>query len=590
MKWGEILARHMSTTTISCQDLVPKVIDPVILYEGLGCGANFFARGVPKRKNPGFQSGTEPRLYTTLIVQMLAKTSAGGAHDILGGSQEDLLAFCKGILGLLDPVTGLEEAVRVLSSENPPAVFSVSPPTVSAHLDWLPVAASDAILREQLDAMQANLRALGLWPGEVMVTADPTDTPYRGRFHNQWVNWGREGNQPTYKRVYKEFGIFAMPVHLQIGFAPLPVNSKGDRQLPAWVRNLGFAVAWLSETGTRVPIVAVDREFYSAVGFGAAYLGELAPSVEVADQPRLLCPAKFWHSKRDRKWEFLAGEGVADVTEAAIEISARDARRLGPAAKRLLMGDKGKRLVPVAVIAAFDTYSKKKTPKSLEWAREEGARVSKELKAARKAQKAANKSYKDYTRDVLGNERAPPKGKGKKRKVFKGKEEKARYRACVEARASVARLEAKKGNLRKRLVFFTASLREGEHVAGHEEEFRGLVRQYREHWAIENGFKSQKGDFRVRTNCRKTTARHARAILGAFHYNAWHFRRLCQAAQEARKSDPAWQPFDTTTPPLRKKYERDFRPALSARAYLLEELKRSKQICIETFISQFLSI
>lgn len=68
------------------------------------------------------------------------------------------------------------------------------------------------------------------------------------------------GNQPTYKRVYKEFGIFAIPAHLQLGFAPLPVNPKGKAQLPAWVRNLGFALAWVASTGTRAPLVVVDRE------------------------------------------------------------------------------------------------------------------------------------------------------------------------------------------------------------------------------------------------------------------------------------------------------------------------------------------
>lgn len=392
----------MSTTTIYYQDSVPIVINPAILFEGYGYSANFLTRDVPKRRNPGFQPGTEPKLDTTLIVQMLAKTSAGGAQDILFCNQEDLLTFCEGILALPDPVAALEVVVKVLKSENPPSIFSVSPPTVSAHLDRFTVAASDANLREQLDAMQAELLARGFWPGEMMLTADPTNTPYRGRFYNQWTTWGREGNQPTYKRVYKEFGIFAMPVHLQLGFAPLPVNSKGDRELPAWVRNIGFAVAWLSETGTRVPIVAVDREFYSAAGFGAAYLGDLAPGVAGEDQPRLLCPKKLWASKRDRKWEFLTGKGESDVFEDSMEISARDARRLGDAATCLAMGDNGKRLVPVAVIAAFDIYSTKKTPKSLEWAREEGVRTSKELKAARKAQAAANKLYKDYTRQATG--------------------------------------------------------------------------------------------------------------------------------------------------------------------------------------------
>lgn len=536
------------------------------------------------------QPGTMPKLSNTLIVQMLAKTSAGGAQAILQGDQDLLLTFTKGILALQDPIAALKEVASVLSSENPPSVFGVSPPTVSAHVDRFPISESDAILREQLDAIQVKLEAENMWPEVSMVTADPTDTPYRGRFHNQCTNWGRVGNQPTFKRVYKEFGIFAMPAHLQIGFAPLPVNSNGSRVLPAWVRNLGFAVAWLSAKGTRVPLAAVDREFYSVIGFGAAYLGKIAPDVPVAGQPRLLCPTKLWHSKRDRKWEFLVGEHFAPVTEDSMEISAQDAEAFGPAAKRLVKGDSGKLLVPVAVVAAFDTYSRKSEPKSLEWARAEAAKVNQCLQLAQNALVAVKKAYVDYTRDVLGKELVPPKAKGKHRRVFKDDEEKARYHACIEAQASIARLDAKKRNLRKRLVFFTASLREGEHVAGHMDEFAGLIRQYREHWALENAFKSQKGDFRVRTNCRKTTARHARAILGALFYNAWHFRRLCQVAQVAKRSDPAWRPFDTTTPPLRKKLEREFRPAMSARAYLLEELKQSKKNCIETFISQIISI
>jgi len=580
----------MSTQALSHQILVPDYFKPTYLYEGLGCGASLISRHVPKRKNPGLQPGMLPKLSNTLIVQMLAKTSAGGAQAILGGDQEVLLAFSKVVLTLPDPVAALKEVVSVLSSENPPSVFSVSPPTVSAHLNRFPVSATDLALIEQVKAIQVNLRERGQWPDELMLTADPMDTPYCGRFINQYTNWGRRGNQPTYKRVFKEFGIYAMPVQLQVGFAPLPINSKKQRELPAWIRNIGFAVAWLSAAGTRVPIVAVDREFYSGVGFGAAYLGKLAPALAAADQPRLLCPRKLWHSNRDPKWEFLTGKNSADVSEDAIEIRAGDETPLGPAADRLAMGDNGKRRVPVAVIAAFDIYSKKKEPKSLVWARTEGVRINTELIAVRKALVDASTGYQDYTREVLGKERVPPKGNGKRRRVFQDTEEATRYWACVAAREAATQWEAKKGKLCKRLVFFTASLREGEHVVGREGEFLNLIRQYREHWNIENGFKSQKWQFRVHTNCRKTTARHARAILGAMFYNAWHYRRLCQVARLAKESDPSWKAFDESTPPLRKKYERKFRPALSAQGYLLQELQRSMKICIETFISQNISV
>jgi hypothetical protein len=575
----------MSAKTKSAQDLFPDGIDPAALQKGLGSGASLLSRNVPKRPNPGFHPGTGSKLLNTVVVQMVAKCNAGAAQEFLNLFQDALTTFSKVVLATPDPIATLTEVSGILASDGAASMFGVSPPTLSAHLDRYPVEVADAALREQLDVLEAQERKQGTWPAEMMLAADPTDVVYRGRFYNQYTTYGMSGNKPTWKRGFKEFGIYACPQQLQVGFAPLEVGANGGGGVPAWVKNVASAVEWATTTGSKVPLIAVDREFYSATSFAAARAGLLAPHLPAMNQPRLLCPTKFWNSKTDPKWEFLVGKDSADVAETALELSAADAKRIGPAAAALL-GSNGKYLVPVAVIAGFDTYPGKHVPKSIEWARGEAMHIDRQLRAAQAEEARAKRAYESYTRDTLGTPRPVPGKRGRKKQYFDDEEEATRYWAYLEARKAVPKWEEKKARLKKRLAFFTASLREKEHVAGHETEFEELIRQYREHWNIENGFKSQKWQFRIRTNSRKTTARHVRAVLGAMFYNSWHYRRLSRAARVAKEVEPGWKPFDTSTPPIRKKWERKIRPALSARGYLLEELKLSLQSSIKQFIAQ----
>jgi DNA-binding transcriptional ArsR family regulator len=579
----------MSTKTIPSQDLFPTNIDPSQLQKGLGCGANLLTRHVPKRPNPSFHPGTVSKLLDTVIMQMAARCSAGVAGDILSIFQEVICLFLQGILALPDPLAGLIEVSRALSHNDTSSIFGVSPPTLSAHLDRFPVKEADLVLRDQLDIIQVQMRKQGTWPAEVMLAADPTDVAYRGRFHNQYTTYGRVGNQPTWKRGFKEFGIYACPTQLQVGFAPVQVGGNGGSGTPAWVGNVASAVKWVTTTGSTVPVVALDREFYSALSFGVARAGLLAPGLAASDQPRLLCPTKFWHSNGNPKWEFLTGGDSADVVETTLKLGAREAMRLGPAGECLKSKD-GAYLVPVAIIAGFDTYPGKHAPKTLAWARDEARHADAQLRAAQAALVKARRAHETYTKEVLQVKRGLPGGKGRKRQSFADDEEATRYWAYLDARGAVTKWEGKKGRLMKRLTFFTASMREGEHVTGHESQFRDLIRQYREHWNIENGYKSQKHHFRMRTNNRKTTARHMRGVLGAMFYNAWHYRRLSRAARVAKKSEPGWKPFDPSAPLIRKKWEREIRPALSAQGFLLEELKVSLQVSIKQFLAQISTV
>jgi hypothetical protein len=575
----------MSSKTKSAQDLFPNGIDPAALQKGLGCGANLLARNVPKRPNPGFQPRTGPKLLNMVAMQMAAKCNAGAAQEFLNLFQEAITTFSKAVLATPNPAETLAEVASTLSRESPPAVFSVSPPTLSAHLDRYPIEVANAALCEQLDVLSELEHKQGTWPAELMLAADPTDIVYRGRFYNQYTSYGQTGNQPTWKRGFKEFGIYACPTQLQVGFAPLLVGSNSGGGVPAWVCHMADAVKWATSTGSTVSIIAVDREFYSATSFAAAHIGLFAPELAPEDQPRLLCPTKFWRAKDNRKWEFLVGKKSADVAEATLELSATDAKRLGPAAASLL-GEDGKYRVPVAMVAGFDSYPGRRAPKSIEWAKIEAKRIDQQLRAAQAELARAKQAYEAYATDKAGNPRVAPRKVAKKRQFFGDQEDAARYWAYLEAKKAVPKWEEKKARLCKRLAFFTASLREGERVKGHEAEFSDLIRQYREHWNIENGYKSQKWQFRLRTNSRKTTARHVRAVLGAMFYNAWHYRRVSRAVRLMKESEPGWKPFDGSVPPVRKKWERKIRPALSAQGFLMEELKLSLQVSIKLFVAQ----
>jgi hypothetical protein len=159
--------------------------------------------------------------------------------------------------------------------------------------------------------------------------------------------------------------------------------------------------------------------------------------------------------------------------------------------------------------------------------------------------------------------------------VFKDPEEKCLYLLCCAGYDTLRDREEKKSALCNRLMFFNLSLYENECILGKDEMFTTLLKQFHERWAIENGFKAVKYSFYVKTNVRGACARHARWILSFLYYNAWHYWLLVRSSRFYKRRNPAWKPFDnSTSPPIRKKYERKLQPILTAQGYLFEELGR----------------
>lgn len=548
------------------------------LQKASGAIVEVLGRDVPKRKSVTLAPATGVKLVNTTLTQMVARTSAGGARDVLACVQETLVSFARDVLARPDPVASLEAFVAQYGREGGPSLFSVSPPTLAKHLDRLSSTELETLLSEQVARAQGLLAKQGLWPKEVLVLLDPTDEPYHGKYRNQHTNWGLVGQQNTYKRVFKGLGIYVNPAQLVVGYAPMPVEGKvpSARGLPAWIEETRRVIRDLAARGTTVPLVAFDRGFYSSVATGLAYLGGLVPELPLAGNPRLVCPKKFWSDQAGSKWAFLLDADAPVVREEPMQLAHHYWKLFGPAAAAFpLTGKKNVRLVPTWTIAAFDAYARGKAPKSLEWAHAEAARVEAGIRAAGEAKAAAEAEFKRYTSEVLGVERKMPAYRGTGRRRFKHGGERKRYRACRRAHERVQRWKQKKRALCQHLVFFTASQRQGETLEDVLDELVALPAQYRERWGIENGFKSVKADFRLRTNSRKTTARQARFVVGALCYNAWHYRRLSRVGRRAKRKRRRWKPFDASSPPIRRKFEREFRPVLSARGFLLEELRES---------------
>lgn len=575
------------------QDLIPKGVNIAQLQKGLGCCLEVLTIEVPKRKRVNLPPVTGPKLMNVILTQMMTKYSAPGASEVLECIEDTLITFCKAVLEQPDPTRTLESIVEVYGRENSPAMLSTSPPTLSKYLDRCSIHHGQTLLTNQVHRIQGLLRKKGLWPGKVHLSLDPTDEPYHGKYHNQYTNWGLVGQQNTYRRVFKGLGIYLNPPQLLATYVPVPIKTQDParREVPAWILEARRVITDLHAVHTAVPLITYDRGFYSAFAMALAHVGEIVPELPLEENPRLFCPKKFWEDVVAYKWRFLLDPEAPVVKEEPMQLTYYDERLLGTHVTVFPRNEKGDhRLVPTWTVAGFDVYSEKKKPKSLDWARREASRVNEGIRAAIEAKRAAEEEFRRYTREVLGVERKMPAYRGPGRTKFKFSGERKRYRACKLAHARLQRWREKKTALCKRLALFTASKRRGERVTGDDPVFTSLVRQYRERWGIENGFKSVKADFHVRTNSRKTTARHIRFILGALFFNAWHYRRLTRVARHVKKKRSRWKPFDRSSPPLRKKFERDHGPTLSARGFLLEELGESLHFSIQAMIIQVTSV
>jgi hypothetical protein len=290
--------------------------------------------------------------------------------------------------------------------------------------------------------------------------------------------------------------------------------------------------------------------------------------------PRMLVPTKMYGDDAREKWRFLLDPAAPAVTVDTMELVPDQHRFLGPLVNQFpLNRARTRHLVPVAHVAAFDEYGNGNRP--LAWARERAQKLRAQLGELREALDRVERKFLGYCKKKLGRDAKHPSYRGKRRRVFKDPGEGERYRACCRAWDRLHRCQKKKGKLCQRLMFFTASLRAGETIAGKEAEFLALAPHYHARWGVESGFEMRRGYFLVKTRSRKAVVRHTCTILSYLVYNAWYYRRVSRAARDRKAGDASWKPFDGSAPPRRVRFERDPAPVLSAHGFLIEELRRS---------------
>jgi len=578
----------MVTSRKSKKYRTPKKYQDTSLQKGLDSVQHLVSTKRYKRKQPQNSSMTLTKISNTLLMQMYTRGSPQKAEGLLQEAGKLIYEFAKEILKSNSPKDTLKGFVKRHKRDHGRKLFTVSPSTLTNNLKTIRQKDADLALSMQVASIQENLQKQGLWSSQNIISVDPTDTYYRGKYRNQFHNWGITGQKKIYKRCYKELTTFSSPNQFIMGSTIAPVLSidKKSRSIPLWISQIQGLLRDSIANNQEVPLLMGDREYYSSLGMAFSYFGLWHPGIRLEDNPRLLCPTKHWGDNAKKKWEFLLDPNAPKISIHTMEIEHYQAKFLGDALQRLPKNPKNTRfLIPVSQVAVFDAYGNGHRIESLNWGRKQAQKIETQIHKAKDYLHVMETKYLQFQQQKPKKSPQLPKYKGKKRRVFKDKREKIFYHKCLAAHESLQRALKKKTNLIKRLMFFTLSLRENETILGKEEEFLILIRYYHQRWGIENAFKDLRGKFWIQTNSRKPSARHVRYILSCMIYNAWHFRRLMRIGRLAKQFEKSWKPYDEQLVPFRKKYERRFRPILTAQRFILEEMGKSLKICLKQAIT-----
>lgn len=558
-----------------------------------------------KKKTPNHHPETIEKEISLLLIQMMAKESPETAQAWLELIGTIVYTFIDGLDSQSDHgIALIQTIIDKYHSDKGASLFSVSATTVNQDLCQFPKKDADLILSKQVDQIEGKLRKEGLWASNELVAIDPSDIIYRGKYHNQYTPWAYCGQKDLCKRSFKENMMYLSPGAL-IGSskqALVQIPTRSERDLPPWIIQAQQLFQEERARGTKIRLFEGDREFYSALGFAFSRFGLWDSTLTIDENPRFLCPMKIWDDSVEKKWEFLLNPSPPIVEKSDISIDYYHEKFLGSFLNHLLGNKKGtKHMVPTATVAVFDAYPNKHGRYSIDWAQGQAKKIAIKLTSLPKELKVAEKDFMDYIKEKeqykwkKGKKKASvrvialPTYKGKRRTVFKDADERKLYHLCCQLHDRIQHWEGQKTKLCKRLMFFMLSLYENEKIEGKSDLFTNLILEYHERWAIEIGFKAIKYQFYLKTNSRSACGRHVRWIISCLTYNAWHYWRLIRAARHFKKIDPNWKPFEETlNPPIRKKYERQMHPLLTAQGYLLEELKGVLKNGIKSIIQSLL--
>lgn len=575
---GAIPAHFMACRPKNPRERPPAVINDANLQKGLECIKALLECHVPKRATVAHEPGTVDRMAATVLGAMLTRGSIDEAQSLLGLVGEVAYAVCKGIGRTRDPAAALQGFLARFEADAGRSLFTAGRATLEAALTQIPQQVADDALSAQCARIQELQERQGTWPPEQVLAIDPCHFKTRTKFHNQFTVWGFSGQKKQPQRGHEEVGIYLTGPQLfyksRVNVVQ-PVDRK-RRALPRWLGDVQDTARSLREAGTPVSLVLGDREFYTTLGMAYAFLGLLDPAASPGAGPRMLVPTKMYGDDAREKWMFLLDPAAPVVATDTMELVPDHYRFLGPLVNQFPFNRaRTRRLVPVARVAAFDEYGNGKAPRPLAWAREQAQKLRAQLGELQDALDRAERKFKGYCMKTLGRDAKLPSYRGRRRRVFKDPGEEERYRACCRAWDRLHKCQRKKGKLCQRLMFFTASLRGGETIAGKEAEFLALAPHYHARWGVESGFEMRRGYFLVRTRSRKAVVRHTCTILSYLVYNAWHYRRVSRVARDRKARDAGWKPFDHSSPPRRVRFERDPAPVLSAHGFIIEELRRS---------------
>jgi hypothetical protein len=292
------------------------------------------------------------------------------------------------------------------------SILSVSGPTLAAYVDTIPIKTADLALDRQLDAIDADLKKQGVSPKEIAVCIDPTDKIYRGKYHNRWTNWGVTGQVATYQRAFKECGIYSNPTGLLVSSAPMPINPAclSDRKPPHWLKQVQNVILKNQDRGVTTKLLIGDKEYSRGIGMAYAYFGMFTPTLPLTQAPRLLTPMREWNKETDGKWAFLLNNEAPQVAETSMQLGYYHAKYLGDRCRSLALNQKRDHfLIPIARVAAFDSYSHSTHHRSLEWAHNKARSITMALAQANTEKSHAEKNYVGYCKNRGDKSCRPPK-------------------------------------------------------------------------------------------------------------------------------------------------------------------------------------
>jgi hypothetical protein len=527
-----------------------------------------------KKKTPHSSFETFSKCRMTLLGQTMVKGSEEDSIAALQLIGTVIFAFAKRIsLQLQKNPNFLSHFIEEHQSDAGKQLFTVSAPTLSKVLDDFPEQDATRVLTQQVKTISQRYAKQGLMPPFQMLAIDPSDTIYRGKYPNQWTPFAYTGQKNQYKRAFKEEVLYLDPVQMIGGLAPAPIIGikSRDQVLPLWLSQIQLQIFHADANHSPIQNIYGDREFYSGIGNAFSYVGLWNPTRSPQENPRLIVPKKIWGDASAKKWAFLLDKSSKIVERDEIELEYYDQPYLGDLLSHLPHNPKCTRyMVPVLSVAVFDNYPNGHKPQNMDWAHLEANTIEVHLKMLPRELADAESAYISFLRKNKRKSCKAPSYGHKPRTIFKDHDEKVLYQECLRLHKCFEAWKQKKEKLSKRLMFFTVSLHENETIEGREHEFITMVELYHQRWGVEIGVKLVKWEFPIVTNCRKPTRRHLNWIISALLENSWHFYRLTRAARIIKQTRPEWKPFDPENPVKRKKWNREFRPTLSARGYIME--------------------